>query len=472
MGELKYEIKNGVLKAHINPENDLEDIQEVSKIVEAHGEVSLIRIDMYRCSYIQSRFLAGLVAVKKLAMVRKITIELLNVSDHIAQVLQSTNLQKLFVIKDDYSSYPLEALCEKFYDTEKAGVVSEYLSANYDDDIKKKLIEIIEAGNPLLVEYALLTMGRAQDYDNIEIYRKELEANEASVKAAAILVLGWVGDTQSKERLYSYLTSKEINVPEAAAASIALLSDDTDSEKLAKYLRDEDARIRVVAIYALSLINDTKAFEYLAEAIKEEKEEQVRIQLAKKIALFKDERAGRILLELLDDGSIPLREAAASGLARKNNGEFTDILVDKVADNDNWVGFFAAKSLAGIEDERVIKKLEGFYDSVEQNVKLAIIEVLGKCKGVDAAFLLSKIEDENEDIRKEALNSLSLIHAPVALTAAMKLYNTDNSWLVRYKAVNIILEQKPLGYDTLLRARLKDETNKYILEHIIGEIGE
>ena len=96
MGELQYEIKNGVLKAHINPENDLEDIQEVSKIVEAHGEVSLIRIDMYRCSYIQSRFLAGLVAVKKLAMVRKITIELLNVSDHIAQVLQSTNLQKLY----------------------------------------------------------------------------------------------------------------------------------------------------------------------------------------------------------------------------------------------------------------------------------------------------------------------------------------------------------------------------------------
>ena len=64
------------------------------------------------------------------------------------------------------------------------------------------------------------------------------------------------------------------------------------------------------------------------------------------------------------------------------------------------------------------------------------------------------------------------MHGPVALTAAMKLYNTDESWLVRYNAVNIILEQKPVGYESLLRARLKDETNKYILEHIIGEIGE
>lgn len=472
MGELQYEIKNGVFKAHINPDNSLSDITEVCDIVEKHSEVVLIGIDLYKCSYIQSKFLAGLVAVKKLAMIRKINIELLNVSDQIAQVLQSTNLQKLFTIKDDYSSFPLDALFERFFDTEKAGAVSEYLAANYDEKIQNKLIELINGGNPLLVEYAILTMGRAQDYNNIEIYRKALNASEASVKSAAILVLGWVGDTHSKEQLYSYLTSKEIGVPEAAAASIALLSDETDSEKLAKYLNDEDMRIRLVAIYALSLINDEKAFEYLSNALKTEEDEYVRVQLAKKISLFKDKKVGQILLSLLDDNSIQVREAAASGLSRMGSGEFTETLVDKIGDKDNWVGFFAAKSLAGIDDEKIIKKIESFYDKVEQNVKLAIIEVLGKCKGVDPSFLLSKLDDANEDIRKEALNSLNLMHGPVALTAAMKLYNTDESWLVRYNAVNIILEQKPVGYESLLRARLKDETNKYILEHIIGEIGE
>lgn len=472
MGELQYEIKNGVFKAHINPDNSLSDITEVCDIVEKHSEVVLIGIDLYKCSYIQSKFLAGLVAVKKLAMLRKINIELLNVSDQIAQVLQSTNLQKLFTIKDDYSSFPLDALFERFLDTEKAGAVSEYLAANYDEKNQNKLIELINGGNPLLVEYAILTMGRAQDYNNIEIYRKALNASEASVKSAAILVLGWVGDTHSKEQLYSYLTSKEIGVPEAAAASIALLSDETDSEKLAKYLNDEDMRIRLVAIYALSLINDEKAFEYLSNALKTEEDEYVRVQLAKKISLFKDKKVGQILLGLLDDNSIQVREAAASGLSRRGSGEFTETLVDKIGDKDNWVGFFAAKSLAGIDDEKIIKKIENFYDKVEQNVKLAIIEVLGKCKGVDPSFLLSKLDDANEDIRKEALNSLNLMHGPVALTAAMKLYNTDESWLVRYNAVNIILEQKPVGYESLLRARLKDETNKYILEHIIGEIGE
>lgn len=472
MSDLKYEIKNGVFKAYINPNNDISDISEVCNIVEKHSEVVSIGIDLYECSYIQSKFLAGLVAVKKLAIVRKIDIELLNVCDQIAQVFQSTNLQKLFVIRDDFASYPFDALFDRFLDTEKAGAVLEYLAANYDEKIQKKLIEIIKAGNPLLVEYAILTMGRAQDHQNIEIYRKALETSEASVKSAAILVLGWIGDTKSKEKLYSYLTSKEIGVPEAAAASIALLSDDTDSEKLAKYLKDGDVRIRIVAIYALSLINDEKAFEYLSNAIKDEQNETVRVQLAKKIALFRNKQVSTILLALLDDDSIPLREAAASGLARCGSGEYTSTLVDKIGDSDNWVGFFAAKSLAGIDDEKIIKKIENYYDKVEQNVKLAIIEVLGKCKGVDPAFLLSKLDDENEDIRKEALNSLSLTYAPVALTSAMKLYNTDESWLVRYKAVNIILEQKPVGYEGLLRARLRDETNKYILEHIIGVIGE
>ncbi len=194
MGELQYEITNGVLKAHINPENDLSDIQEVLNVVETHSEVVLIGIDMYKCSYIQSRFLASLVAVKKLAMARKITIELLNINDQIAQVLQSTNQQKLFVIKDDYSSYPLEALCEKFYDTEKAEVVCEYLSANYDDDIRNKLIEIVNGGNPILVEYAILTMGRAQDYDNIEITAKVILDTLASETASL--------DSEQQKALY------------------------------------------------------------------------------------------------------------------------------------------------------------------------------------------------------------------------------------------------------------------------------
>lgn len=472
MSSLNYKIDNGVLKALINPDNFIGDIDELSKVIESHAEVKSVGLDLYKCVYIQSKPLANIISLKKIAMAKGITIELLNVNENIIQVLQLTNLQKLFVIRDDYSSFSVNELCEKFLDIEKAPNISDYLAANYNDDVQAKLVEIVSSEDPILVEYAILTMGRAQDHANIEIYRKALGADEASVKAAAILVLGWIGDTESKETLYSLLTSKELNVPEAAAASIALLSDSTDSEKIAKYLNDSDPRIRTIAIYALSLINDEKAYSCLSELLKAEKEEMVRVTLVKKLSSFNNPHVSEILLGLLDDSSIAIKEAAASGLSKKGGGEFAGQLVKKVKDGDNWVAFFAAKSLAGVTDQNIIKELEEDYNSVDQNVKLAIIEALGKCSSVKPEFFISKMKDSNEDIRKEALSSLYNLHSSEALKVATELYNTDDSWLVRYKAVDIILSLKPDGYDNMLRNRLKDEDNKYILEQIIGNIGE
>ena len=472
MSSLDYKLENGVLKAHINSDNIIDDIEEITSILNEQKDLKTIGVDLYKCSYIQSKPLAHLISLKKAAMARGITVELLNVNENIIQVLQLVNLQKLFVIRDDYSSFSVSDLCEKFLDIEKAANISDYLAANYDKHVQDKLMEVIKSGDPVLVEYAILTMGRAQDHANIEIYRKALNADEASVKAAAILVLGWIGDMESKETLYSLLTSKEINVPEAAAASIALLSDSSDSEKMAKYLKDSDPRVRIIAIYALSLINDDKAYECLVDLLKTEKDESVRLALVKKLSSFNNPHVSEILLGILDDSSIAIKEAAASGISKRGSGEFAGKLLEKVQDADNWVAFFAAKSLAGVSDKAIISKLEENYSKVEQNVKLAIIEVLSKCKDVSSEFFESKLTDSNEDIRKEALTALYNLYANEALKAAEKLYNTDSSWLVRYKAVDIILSQKPKGYEDMLRNRLENEDNKYILEHIIGNIGE
>lgn len=472
MSALDYVINNGVLKARIGSDNTLEEIEAVKNVLAENSGVSVIGLDLYKCSYLQSKALAALLDLKKAAMAKKVSIELLNAGEDILSILQMTNLQKLFLFRDDYSAFSVRDLCESFLDAEKAEEVSDYLAANYDENIQKTLVEIIKDGDPILVEYAILTMGRAQDFANVEIFRNALDAKEASVKVAAILVLGWIGDTSSKERLYSYITSGEINVPEAAAASIALLADDTDSEKMAKYLLESDPNIRLAAIYALSLINDNKAYKSLSNLLETEKDEKVRVALVRKIALFNNSEASNVLLNLLDDGSIAVKEAAASGISRRGAGEFAKQLLEKVLDTDSWVGFFAAKSLAGVSDVSVVRKLEEYYGKVEQNVKLAVIEALGKCEATDTKFLIDNLDDDNEDIRKEILNALKTLNDSEALKAALRLYNRDESWLVRYQAVSIILSLKPEGYEALLRERIKHEDNKYIIENIIGEIGE
>ena len=107
---------------------------------------------------------------------------------------------------------------------------------------------------------------------------------------------------------------------------------------------------------------------------------------------------------------------------------------------------------------------------MEQNVKLAIIEVLGKSKADVSGFLMERIGDENEDIRKEALNALDVSGSPAAIEVALKLYDKDESWLVRYKAVEMIASGKPAGYCDLLKKRIASEENRYVREKLMGAV--
>lgn len=472
MSEINHSFDKNILRVIISEEATVAEFSSISDLLRKHAGLKRLSIDMYQCEYIQSKILAELVALKKSSVKDKFDIELLNISDSIAQILEMTNMQAIFNIRDDYASYPMEVLFDKFHDTVAAQDISNFLAGNYNEDIKNKLTALIGEGDPVKTEYAILTMGRAQDFGSIEIFRKALGSQFNNIRIAAILAIGWLGDTKSKDDLYIYLTNKDTDVAEASSASIALLSDATDSEKLDIYLNHENFKVRMMAARALALINDDRGYTFIVKRLDKETNEQVRVSLAKCLSFFNIEGVGNILVTLLDDSSIPVREAAASGLVRIGVGKYAKIILDKVGDKDSWVGFFAAKALSGSRDLDIIAGLEHAYVSVEPNVKLAIIEVLGKCGCADQEFFTSKLSDQNDDIRKEALNALAELKSVEALDAAIKLYNSDASWIVRYKAVEIILSAKPEGYQKLLKTRLDAEENRYIKEKIIGAIGE
>ncbi|MDE7170013.1 MAG: hypothetical protein K2N67_07425, partial [Mucispirillum sp.] len=144
MSALDYVINNGVLKARIGSDNTLEEMEAVKNVLAENSGVSVIGLDLYKCSYLQSKALAALLDLKKAAMAKKVSIELLNAGEDILSILQMTNLQKLFSFRDDYSDFSVSDLCESFLDAEKAEEVSDYLAANYDENIQKTLVEIIK----------------------------------------------------------------------------------------------------------------------------------------------------------------------------------------------------------------------------------------------------------------------------------------------------------------------------------------
>ena len=472
MDELKYTFKDGRLKVVLGEDINASDFEKISGLIGNLDGVKYLGVDMYNCAYIQSKTLAELIALKKLSMAKKFDIALLNVNDNILQVLEMASLLSFFTIEDDFSTFDIDELCEHFFDPEEAQFVCDYLAANYDDAVRAKLVDIINSDDPVKTEYAILTMGKAQDHNSIELFRKELDNSSRNVRLAAILVLGWIGDSESKERIYSFFSDKDAEITEAVAASIALLSDDSDSDKLAKYLESPDEHVRKSAVQALSLINDDNGFAHIKNRLEKETADGVRVALTRALSYFNREGVREILIKLLDDQTIAVREAAASGIVRIGPQNYIYTIVDKVADSDNWVGFFAAKALMGICNEKIGLKLIKVYPNVEQNVKLAIIEVLGKCSGDPSVFLMDKITDENEDIRKEALNALDNSGSPAAIETALKLFNTDESWLVRYKAVDMIIAGKPVGYEKLLKERVAFEENRYVREKLLSIVGE
>ncbi|PLX68117.1 MAG: hypothetical protein C0603_08380 [Denitrovibrio sp.] len=111
-------------------------------------------------------------------------------------------------------------------------------------------------------------------------------------------------------------------------------------------------------------------------------------------------------------------------------------------------------------------KLQSSYSQVDENVKLAIVEALGKIDADFSEFYISILDDENEDIRKEVLSALLHDNKELASEAAANLFKGDRSWLVRYKALEILSTIKPEGYKDLLREGLETDDSKYVKEKI------
>lgn len=455
-----------VLKIMVEQDAPGKDLEEAArKLLDEKGLVR-VSLDLKNCFYIQSKALAALIAFKKNAAKIKAEFIVSNVCDNVYQVFEMANLTSYFTIQEDFSSYLPEELAEKFYQPDYADRVSDFMAEHFNDEYRQKLLELLEMPEPELKYYAVLTIGKAHDYASEDRIKQELNSDIPMVVQAAVLVLGWFGDTSSKEQIYSFLESGAEELAEAAAASIALLSDDTDAERLGKLLKAKSGVIRSAAVQALTLINDDKSFALITSALETEQDENVKASLIRSVSSFNRPGVSDILIKGLDNSSIKIREASASGLAKiKAKDKLADIL-SRVTDNDAWVGYFAVKACGEICSVSDAPKLMDSYDKVDENVKLAIIEALGKIPSDFSDFYMSILNDNNEDIRKEVLAALFIDNKEIAKEAATNLFKGDESWLVRYKALEILDAVRPDGFRELLNAKLVSDDNKYVKDKI------
>jgi len=455
-----------VLKVIVGQEAEGKALEDAARKILDEKGIAKVSLDLKNCFYIQSKSLAALIAFKKNSVKIGAEFVVSNVCENIFQIFEMSHLTTYFAIEEDFSSYLPEELVEKFFEADYADIVSDYIAENMDDTFRQKLYELMESDEPTLKYYAILTLGKAHDYASEDMIKEALNSDIPQVVKAAVLVLGWFGDTDSKEKIYTFLDFDLEDLREAAAASIALLSDESDAEKLGKLLSSEDPSLRKVTIQALTLINDDKAFELLVSRLDKEEDDSIASALVRAVSSFNKEGVSDILIKALGNNSIKTREAAAGGLAKIKAKDKLNEIIARVTDSDSWVGYFAVKACGEICTADDAEKLQEAYGQVDENVKLAIIEALGKIDSDFSEFYISILDDENEDIRKEVLTALVNDNASLAAEAASNLFTADRSWIVRYKALEILSSLKPEGYLDLLKNALVADDNKYVKEKI------
>ncbi len=460
------------LKIMVEQDAPFKDLEDAAREIVNLKDLKRISLDLKNCYYIQSKALAALIAMKKNSI--KIGAEFIvsNVCDNVYQVMEMANLTSYFTIEEDFSSYTSDELMEKFFQPDYADRVSDFIAGSYSDEFRAKLLEILEMPEPELKFYAILTMGKAHDYSAEERIKKELDSDIPLIVKASVLVLGWFGDSGSKEKIYQVLETGNEEVAEAAAASISLLSDESDAERLGRLLSSHSKVIRIAAIQAMTLINDDTCFGLLKDALDKEQEDDVKAVLIRAVSSFNKAGVSDILIKGLDSKSIKIREASAGGLAKIKAKDKLEDIISRITDTDAWVGYFAVKACGEICSATEAERLMSSYDKVEENVKLAIVDALGKIPGDFSDFYMTILDNGNEDIRKEVLSSLLHDNKENAKEAAINLFANDSSWIVRYKALEILEQIRPEGFRDMLMARLTVDDSKYVKDKIQAVLEE
>ncbi len=462
--------KNDVIKIILENEPKNFNPEILKKECEKNKEIKKIYLDLKNCDFIQSKSIASLLSMKKFAEQAKCNFFLTNVSAGIYDVLELMNLESEFKIERDFETYSIDELINFFHDAELADSVSEYLATHYyENEIDEKLVKLLDSDDYIIKEYAILTIGRAHDRDVLDKIRSVFDEGFINTTKACILVLGWFGDDEYKDKIYSYLDNEDEELAMTSAASIALLSDETDSKRLEKMLETDNENTRSVIYQALRLINDDYSLKVLMEKLDTEPSEVLRADIVKYISFYNKPEIPDLLINKLDDESIRVRESAASSLIRIKATDKIDMILSKVDDKDSWVGYFATKALGELtKDEKVAKLLLEKYNKVSDNVKLAIIEALGKMNFDCSEFLYQLLDSDNEDIRKEVLSAIYSLNKNMALEVAKEILSgKEDSWIVRYKAVEILGNLKNKEIKSFFEEIMANESNKYVKEKII-----
>jgi HEAT repeat protein len=162
-----------------------------------------------------------------------------------------------------------------------------------------------------------------------------------------------------------------------------------------------------------------------------------RAEAAEKLGLSGAMRARDALASAMEDDSSDVRLRAAKSLGRLGGTASARELIRALHDSNRWSAIRIADILTGM-GRRVLGELTAAFSELELPGKLAVLDILGRTRPLQASPWLARLLDDPEpDVRARACHALGCIGDPRQAPALVRALE-DPEWPVRAMAAKAL----------------------------------
>ncbi|MDX9714381.1 MAG: HEAT repeat domain-containing protein [Dissulfurispiraceae bacterium] len=223
---------------------------------------------------------------------------------------------------------------------------------------------------------------------------------DAHVRKAAIQALGNIGTNKAFEPLLSLIEfEKYFDVKEEIVRALLKIDEKSYMDNFFSYNNS-------IKEITAGIIKDMDMLVRLAE----DNDESVKIAAVKGMGAVGGQQAAEKLISFLSDPNPEIRKTAVSGLG--SAGYFPQELMSALDDEDQWVRFYAVKSISQVCDdkEQLIYLLNRLLADDFVPVVMSVIDVIRDIGGAEAYEALNKFADHpNDDIKQKIREALDTI---------------------------------------------------------------
>ncbi|MCE5311913.1 MAG: HEAT repeat domain-containing protein [Nitrospiraceae bacterium] len=223
---------------------------------------------------------------------------------------------------------------------------------------------------------------------------------DAHVRKAAIQALGNIGTREAFAPLMSLLeVEKYFDVKEEIVKALMMIDQKAFIDGFGVYnnsVKEITAGIVRDADLLIQLANDP--------------DERVKIAAVKGLGFVTGQQAANRLVAFLSDTNPEIRKAAVAGLG--NAGICSQELISALDDKDQWVRFYAVKSVAQTCDDReqLVHLMSKMLNDEFIPVVMSAIDAIKEIGGAEAYEALSPLaEHPNDDIKEKIREALDTI---------------------------------------------------------------